>query len=733
MTTITIDTPNLTITPNLIITEHLPPIVASIEKELTNQVTAPTGSGKSIGIPKALAEKGKRVFISEPTRISAITLSSFQRTLSPNISVGHAAEGQANYNDDTMIVYATSGHLRRKMFNYFSNGIVRGRSGLEFCDVFVLDETHSGSLDNTVMLSLWMLAQKQGVHIPKLVLLSATPTDMPVQPAPVVTTVPVPTPFPVETIYDAPDMDGDEALYKHLFEIVVSEHYDTRVSGDFLIFVPGAREADELVAKLKEKLPDTVVLPAYSALDSDEISLIHSPSPNGERKIVVATNVAESSITIDGATVVFDTMMCKDTVATPSGSTRLEPMLITKDSAKQRLGRVGRTRPGKCYRLISEPNYAMLDEHRIPEIDRVPLHNTVMEFLKAGINPVEVIAGVNPSRVRDSIELLTNLEMIKEVDGKIVVTACGNFAPTVPLGVRNAAFLWRWVQGGDPIYPGAVITSIIDAHSVGYFFIPRKHKDMTPAEYNRFCDEYILKTFKGWMGESPVHTYLNMWADFVKSLDRLHYRLVDNPSSIRYREWARNKSVHQRQFWELMSIVSQTYKAVRVAMQRTRTDVNVAPFVVNDIMNIASPILIEIYKDNAITPDYCGEMFHPKTYLKHVFDNRRRISAIERTGRGRIVPLATHEIMTKMGRPLGYIDLCLSYPVPKPPTPKRDETKKDETKPPSPDWAAKEMMSYDERVKYDALNRVGRTLDDKSRAEYKFVYDSDSDSDYGSW
>jgi len=170
-------------------------------------------------------------------------------------------------------------------------------------------------------------------------------------------------------------------------------------------------------------------LPAYSTLDSEELHLIHSPSPNGERKIIIATNIAESSITIEGLGVVIDCMQCKEAVASASGAIRLETVQITKSSSQQRLGRVGRTSPGICYRLISQNDYEKLESHRQPEIERIPLHNTVMEFLKFNIDPID------QHRVAESIQLLTRLGMLEEKGGMQIVTACGNFAPTVPLGV----------------------------------------------------------------------------------------------------------------------------------------------------------------------------------------------------------------------------------------------------------------------------------------------------------
>lgn len=658
------------------ITTHIDEILHLIDDNLVSQINAPTGSGKSIGVPKALAEHGKRVFVSVPTRVSAVSLCNYLKFLNPKISVGFAAEGNAEYNSSTKVVYATSGHVRRKLLGYFSRGLLRSKMGLNFTDILILDETHSGSLDNTIILSLWMYTRSKGLPVPKLVLLSATPTDLPVDPQPAVYAVPVPTPFPVEIIYDPPECDDE--IYDHALEIVEDLHNDPRTKGDFLVFVPGSREADDLVYKMRESMPDAVILPAYSVLDADELKLIYNPTETGQRKVVISTNIAESSITIEGISVVIDTMLCKEAFASPSGATRLETTDITKDSAKQRLGRTGRTCPGKCYRLISEAKYEEMADHRQPEIERMPLHTTVMEFLKADIDPVQAIAGIPPYRVQDSMNLLTRLGMIKEINGKIRVTACGNFAPSVPLGVRNAAFLWRWIEADKPVYPGVMIAAIIDAHSVGYFYVPRKHRDMSPYEYNVFCNEYIQRTFADWIGETGIHTYLNMWLAFAKSINGLHYRLIDNPSSIKYRRWAKDNSVHQRQFWELMSIVSQTYRAVRQSMRGQRVDFNVSLFSTDEIMKDASPILQDIYSDNAMLLDLMGDMYHPITHGKYVFDNRRIIFTMLRNNIKRIVPLATHEITTRTGYVIGYVDLSIPYPFP---TPEKIDSSSDERTP----------------------------------------------------
>ncbi|CAH6419124.1 ATP-dependent helicase [uncultured virus] len=663
----------------LIISGHLPEILKIIDENLVSQINAPTGSGKSIGIIKALAETGKRVFSSVPTRVSATSLSSYLKTLNPELSVGYAAEGNAMYNDNTQVVYATSGHVRRKLLGYFSRGLERSRMGLMFTDILILDETHSGSLDNTIIFSLWMEALRMKVKVPRLVLLSATPTDLPVEPKPIVYSVPVPTPFPVEIIYDAPDSEDETNDYA--VDSAISLYHDNHVEGDILIFVPGSRDVDEMIGKLQEALPEAVILPAYSTLDSDDLKKIYTPTK--ERKIIVATNIAESSITIDGLTVVIDTLFCKEATASSSGATRLETVRVTKDSAKQRAGRVGRTCPGKCYRLMNESDYEELEDHRRPEVERIPLHNTVMEFFQANIDPVNVIRGIDSSKVKESIELLTRLGMLvneskirppgdehllekKEEENeeeKFIVTRAGNFAPSVPLGVRNAAFLWRWMEAKLPLYPGVVIATIIDVHSNGYFYIPRKKRNQSPFEYNVFCSEYIKTRFGTWIGDTPLHTYLNMWNAFTKNLGRNHFRVVSEPWSYNYRRWSKDHSMNYRQLSEMITVLSQTYRNIRSS--RRRTDVNVEFFDVKEMIDKATPMLQDIYQDVAIGRSWMGDMHHPITGYKYTYDNRRIISTMEMTQPERVVPLATHEIVTRGGRIMGFIDLFLPFPLPK--------------------------------------------------------------------
>jgi HrpA-like RNA helicase len=170
------------------ITSHLEAIIDAIVSAETIEVVSPTGSGKSSILPATLAQRDVRVFVSVPTRTSARTLYDYVSSIYPDLTVGYAAEGEVKYNNTTQLTYATSGHLRRKMYEYFRSGRLVD-SGLSISDILIVDEIHSGSVDNTFILSLWMEARRQVISmpstsqasIPRLVLTTATPVPLTIE------------------------------------------------------------------------------------------------------------------------------------------------------------------------------------------------------------------------------------------------------------------------------------------------------------------------------------------------------------------------------------------------------------------------------------------------------------------------------------------------------------------------------------------------------------------------
>lgn len=434
---------------------YLEDIISLIKTTHVVSVIAPTGSGKSLGIPIRIAQEGARCFVSVPTRTAAISLASYQRKIlaqvmpqeDPNIRVGYAAEGDIKYTSDALIVYATSGHIRKKLLSYFTKD---GNLPIDFCTVLLVDEVHSGSLDNTVILALWMA----GVDLvrPRLILASATPIPLAIEPVPEVYTVDL-SRFPIKIEYGSRDYEDDPAIYRATAERVMTIHNSKPITdGHILVFAPGSAEVESVITALKG-LKGANVIPAYGAMQSEAIDRIYEETRN--RKIIVATNIAETSITIENIGFVVDTLLEKRSETSESGGLRLVIHMISKDSATQRAGRTGRTRSGICYRMCTEARFNKLEDHRPPEIERIPLYETVMELMASGLKPEILLSEAGSLRITSAQTLLQSLHMI---DGD-QVTELGHFAPQFPLSVRNASFLYNWINYAGLRFRPKIITA----------------------------------------------------------------------------------------------------------------------------------------------------------------------------------------------------------------------------------------------------------------------------------
>ena len=197
--------------------------------------------------------------------------------------------------------------------------------------------------------------------------------------------------FPVEILYcKEPEPDYLEAALITVMQIHLSEP-----AGDILVFLTGQEEIDTCAEVLYSRMkalgdlaPELIILPVYGALPSEMQSRIFEPAPPGSRKCVIATNIAEASLTIDGIYYVVDPGFCKQKVFNSKlGMDSLMVTPISAASARQRAGRAGRTGPGKCYRLYTEAAYLTeMMPSSIPEIQRTNLGNVVLQLKAMGIN-----------------------------------------------------------------------------------------------------------------------------------------------------------------------------------------------------------------------------------------------------------------------------------------------------------------------------------------------------------
>lgn len=240
--------------------------------------------------------------------------------------------------------------------------------------------------------------------------------------------------YPVDTMYlEEPAEDYVERAVKTVFDIHANEP-----DGDILIFLTGREEIDtalqliaERVASLHPRAQSILSLPLYAGLTSEQQLYVFEPAPENTRKVIVSTNIAEASVTIDGIVYVIDSGFVKLRAFNPkSGIETLTATPVSKASATQRAGRAGRTKPGKCYRLYTQSAYESLPEATIPEIQRSNLAPIILQLKALGIDNVLRFDFLTPPPAELIIRALELLYSLAAVDDYAKLTR--------PLGVRMA-------------------------------------------------------------------------------------------------------------------------------------------------------------------------------------------------------------------------------------------------------------------------------------------------------
>lgn len=646
------------------IAEHLGPIVRDIASNPITSIVAPTGSGKSIGVPAIVAVTGARCFVSVPTVTGATSLASYQKavqaSLNNPVSVGFAAEGNIQYGDQDQIVYCTSGHLRRKLLSYFYGG---RNNPINFCQVLIVDEVHTGSLDNTVILSLWLRAAAMG-EVPRLVLMSATPVPVPFLPAPKEYIVQSQGAFGVTIQYLSRDIAANTSnrgqvetqVYQETAALVARVHGTTPISdGSMLVFAPGSAEIQTIQDLLvsTHRISKAMIVPAFGSMKQEEILRLYQDPPKDVRKIVIATNIAESTITIDGLGFVFDTLLEKRAETSLTGGLRLVLTSITQDSANQRAGRTGRTRPGVCYRMTTPETFANLEKHRSPEIERIPLHSVIMELLDVGLSPLGTLRTIQEERLQDSLRLLASLGMIIRrgpLVTNVTVTDKGHFAPNFPLSVKNAALLWEWRAAGHALFPGVVMISLIDCYGPSYYWYPRRDRDQTEDQYDTARDRHYERYFERFQGLSDVESLARMWGFFmneIKGFERSRdVRLVN--------EWAYNNSINAKKLREALQIIQQCIRS----LDRMNPSNPVVPgkFTTEGVIKALKPLVARVYSEDLLRRNPHRDTYsHPST--GHIFklDTRNALNTFNALNGTQIfrppviAPLLTAEIAGARG------------------------------------------------------------------------------------
>ena len=419
-----------------------------IQKNNVVIIEGETGSGKTTQIPQFLLSLNLPglIGVTQPRRIAAISVAkrvSEETDTELGNEVGYCVRFNDCSSDLTRMKYLTDGMLIRELI---------GDRDLDRYSVVVLDEAHERSLNTDILISILkeLIYKRSGTDYPlKLVVMSATIEtgrfvkffngDAPVLSIPG-------RQHGVEIFHSA---EPKEDYLSACVETAVDLHL-TKDDGDILIFLTGEGEIVEAVQKIEYQISASKnfkpfeVLPLYGALSAKSQQEVFKKVPKGTRKIIVSTNIAETSLTIDGVVYVIDPGLSKQKIYNPR--MKFESLLvssISKANAKQRAGRAGRTKPGECYRLYTKQSYETeLIDHPIPEVLRSELSSTILNLSMLGHNNIVEFDFMEPPSTETAMRALETLVHIGAINEETIeLTPLGKILGLFPLEPRMAVVL----------------------------------------------------------------------------------------------------------------------------------------------------------------------------------------------------------------------------------------------------------------------------------------------------
>ncbi|XP_051138871.1 pre-mRNA-splicing factor ATP-dependent RNA helicase DEAH10-like isoform X3 [Andrographis paniculata] len=567
----------------------------AVEKKLLEEVSnndtliivGETGSGKTTQLPQYLfnggfCRNGGTIGITQPRRVAAVTVAkrvAEECGVTLGQKVGYAIRFEDMTSSSTRIKYMTDGLLLREALldQYLSK-----------YSVIIVDEAHERTVHTDVLLGLLKSVQKarsqgalettsndqtkdhnglplvkgynptsnlkhgQGKKLPalKLIIMSASldfaifseffggARAVHVQGRQ----------YPVDTLYTyQPETDYLDATMITIFQIHLEDQ-----PGDILVFLTGQEEIESMQRLVQERLPklpeskqNLLVVPIFASLPSEKQMKVFMPAPTGFRKVILATNIAETSVTIPGIKYVIDPGMVK--VRTYDASTGIEPLIIvttSKAQALQRRGRAGREGPGKCFRLYPENDFYKLKDSTTPEIKRCNLANVILQLKALGIDD---IVGFEFIEKPDSMAIIKSMEMLfllgALTDESKLSDPVGHQMARLPL---------------DPVYSKAlivasqfncfqemlIIVAMLSVESI--FYAPRER-----LEESRIA----LRSFSSQDGDHL--TLLNVYRAFDEFSEKAKLISSEEKAAKNLKKWCKDNFINYRSLKHAQDIHSQ--------------------------------------------------------------------------------------------------------------------------------------------------------------------------------
>ncbi|CAL1528445.1 unnamed protein product [Lymnaea stagnalis] len=492
---------------NLPIHQYKKKILEMVKEHQVVVVAGDTGCGKSTQVPQYLMEAGyEKIACTQPRRIACISLSKrvgYETLNEYGSQVAYQVRFDKSKTATTKILFLTEGLLLRQMS---SDPL------LEMYNVIVIDEVHERHIYTDFLLGVLKCILKQRSDL-KLVLMSATINinlfshyfhDAPVMKVPGRL-------YPIELEYcpvrkdDSSDTKRlDPTPYLRIMQRI-DHKYPASERGDLLIFLSGMSEIMAVVEAAKAyalQMKQWIVLPLHSALSIEEQDKVFDYAPPGVRKCIVSTNIAETSVTIDGVRFIVDSGKVKEMSFDPKFKMqKLQEFWISRASSEQRKGRAGRTGPGVCFRLYDESDYNSFEEYATPELQRVPLDSLILQMISMGLPDARKFPFIEPP----SMSSLENSILFLKEQGALAsdesLTPIGQMLSMLPVDVVIGKML---IMGSifnmiDPIL------SITAAMSVQSPFTNRAYTDhealtaRKPLESDHGDPFTLLNAFDEWI------------------------------------------------------------------------------------------------------------------------------------------------------------------------------------------------------------------------------------------
>ena len=423
---------------DLPVKEIIPEVLQNLQKENTLIINAPAGAGKSTLIPLAFLDEpwvqGKKILMLEPRRLAAKAIASRMAYFlgeAVGETVGYRIRFENRTSKRTRIEVLTEGILTR---------MLQSDNELKDVAMVIFDEFHERSIHADVALALCRESQLVLRPDLKVLVMSAT-LDMP-QLTQLLACKAVTSDgrlFHVDINYEG---DTDEMMIAAQCARVVIKAVKAN-KGDALVFLPGQGEILKTQEILQKELKGFAIMPLYGSMPMNRQHAALFPHKGGKRKVVLATSIAETSLTIEGVTIVVDSGFGRTSKFDPkSGLSRLTTVQISKDSADQRAGRAGRLSPGVCYRMWSKTTHSRLAPHLIPEILETDLASLMLDMAKWGVIDIAQLTWLTPppkGAVSQASQTLHELSALEH--GKI--TAHGEKMLRLPCHPRIAHLLLK--------------------------------------------------------------------------------------------------------------------------------------------------------------------------------------------------------------------------------------------------------------------------------------------------